>query len=202
MIIFPGSQVLDFSGNSHTQKINKTQTKRANITGFLHNSQGWTGSGVKFVLSFLLVFICDNYQPFYLSIAASRYYSCHGLSLTHYVQYTVQYIVAVDVIPHTINWEGCLQDMWAKSSKPPLLFWQMRHCQCFPSQYSVYFSLASLLTPSSSSHISADVLSLRRLHNNKYLFLSSSYLFLILYPISLLLSQRLRELPFYLCSVG
>ena len=32
-IIFPGSRISDFSGNSRAQKLNKAQTKRANITG-------------------------------------------------------------------------------------------------------------------------------------------------------------------------
>ena len=32
-IILPGSRVLDFSGNLRAQKLNKEQTKRANITG-------------------------------------------------------------------------------------------------------------------------------------------------------------------------
>ena len=33
MIIFPGYQVSDFSGNSRAQKLNKAQTKRENIMG-------------------------------------------------------------------------------------------------------------------------------------------------------------------------
>ena len=35
-IISPGSWVSDFSGNSHAPKLNKAQTKRANITGEQH----------------------------------------------------------------------------------------------------------------------------------------------------------------------
>ena len=57
MIIFLGSRVSDFVGNSCAQKLNKTHTKRANIMGTQNKSRGSTGSGVNFVLTFLFYFL-------------------------------------------------------------------------------------------------------------------------------------------------
>ena len=40
--IFPGYQVPDFAGNMSAQKLNKTQTKRSNITGIYHFHGIWS----------------------------------------------------------------------------------------------------------------------------------------------------------------
>ena len=56
-IIFPGSRVSYFAGNSRTQKLNKAQKNQANITGAQNNSPVPTESGVNFVSSFLFYFI-------------------------------------------------------------------------------------------------------------------------------------------------
>ena len=73
MIIFTGSQVSYFAGNLHTQKLNKAQTKRANIMGVQYFREIWyfsriNRSRVNFVLSFILssfyfLVICMNF-PF------------------------------------------------------------------------------------------------------------------------------------------
>ena len=49
-IIFLGCQILDFTGNSHAQKINKAQTKGENIMDVPCNLLVSTGSGENFVL--------------------------------------------------------------------------------------------------------------------------------------------------------
>ena len=69
MIIFLGYRIPDFTGNLHTQKINKSHTNKANIICVQYNSRGSTGSGVNFVLSFLLLSLCDNYHisPLYMA---------------------------------------------------------------------------------------------------------------------------------------
>ena len=70
-IIFPGSWVLDFSGNSCAQNPNKAQTKRADIMGIQYFCGLWYWSGVNFVLSvfilssFYFLLICANYPPQY-----------------------------------------------------------------------------------------------------------------------------------------
>ena len=76
-IIYPDSRVSDFSGNSRAQKLNKAQTKRANITGVqyfrgLCSFARINRSGVNFVLSFKLslfyfLTICAN-LPFHLRL--------------------------------------------------------------------------------------------------------------------------------------
>ena len=55
-IISLGSRVSDLAGHSRAQKLNKAQARKANITGVQYNSRGSIGSGVNFVLSFLLLF--------------------------------------------------------------------------------------------------------------------------------------------------
>ena len=72
--IFPGSQASDFSGSSRAWKINKTQTKRANIIVvqyfcgiwyFSHINRGGVNF-LSFILSsFYFLTICTNY-PFCL----------------------------------------------------------------------------------------------------------------------------------------
>ena len=76
-IISPGSRILDFTGNLRAQKLNKAQTKRANITGAQHNSQGSACSGVNFVLTFLfysIFVIIPTFSPYpwrLLAVAAA-----------------------------------------------------------------------------------------------------------------------------------
>ena len=57
---FPGFSGFGFSGNLCAQKIIKAKTKQANITGIQYNSWVSTGNGVNFLLSFLLLSLCDN----------------------------------------------------------------------------------------------------------------------------------------------
>ena len=76
-VIFVGSLVSDFVGNSRAQKINKAQRKRANITGVTLQYNLWvsTGGAVNFVLWFLLLYICDKSHLSPLSMAAAS--CCH-----------------------------------------------------------------------------------------------------------------------------
>ena len=82
MLIFPGSWVSDFARNLCARKLNKEQTKRANITGVHYNWWGSTGSGTNFVLSFLILYFCANYHLLYLSIADASCRCCCGIPLT------------------------------------------------------------------------------------------------------------------------
>ena len=76
-IIFPGSRISDFAGNSRVQKLNKPQTKQANITVVQYFCRLWyfvhiNRSGVNFFLSFILssfyfLTICANF-PFRLHL--------------------------------------------------------------------------------------------------------------------------------------
>ena len=65
-IIFPAFRVSGFSGKSRAQKLEKAQTKSVKIMGVQYNSRISTGSGVNFVLYFLLPFLCKNSHLFSL----------------------------------------------------------------------------------------------------------------------------------------
>ena len=72
-IIFPGSWVFDFAGNSRARKL-KAKTKQANITGVMlqYNLRGSKWSGVNFVLSFFLLFLCTNshlFSPYVVEVS-------------------------------------------------------------------------------------------------------------------------------------
>ena len=67
-MIFPGSRVSNFAGNSCAKKLNKARTKRANITGAQNNLRGSTGVGVNFVLSFLFYFLFMKMFTFFPSL--------------------------------------------------------------------------------------------------------------------------------------
>ena len=103
-IIFPGSQVSDFTGNLRAQNLNKAQTKQANINSAKYNSQGSTGSGVNFVLSFLLMYIFSIYHLFPLSMTASIHRCCCNPPLKHRVWYDSQETLATAAILHLILW--------------------------------------------------------------------------------------------------
>ena len=71
-ITSPGSRVSDFPGKLCAQELKKAQIKRANIMGVQYNSRGSTGSGVNFVLLFLLLSICAKSHLLPLSVAATN----------------------------------------------------------------------------------------------------------------------------------
>ena len=70
-ITFAGYRSSVFAVNLCAQKLKKAQTKRAKITGVKYNSRVSTWSGVNFVLTFLLLYLCANSHPFTLSVAAA-----------------------------------------------------------------------------------------------------------------------------------
>ena len=74
------------------------------MTGILYNFWGSTGRGINFLLSFLLLSICDNSQIFPLYVAAAIRCCWHSLLLTYYVQYSGQDTVAATAIMCLILW--------------------------------------------------------------------------------------------------
>ena len=108
-IISLGSWVSDFARNSHERKLNKAQTKRANITGAQHNSRVSTGSGVTFLLSFLLYFLFVIIPTFRIypwrvpAVAAVGVCRQNTMSDT-----SGKDTVAASAISHPIRWAGRL----------------------------------------------------------------------------------------------
>ena len=100
--------VSDFAGNSGALKLKKVQTKLENITGVHYSSRGSTGSGVKFVLSFSLFYICAKSQILPLSIVATSHFCCHGPPLKYCVQYYGRDTIAATNIQRLICWTGRL----------------------------------------------------------------------------------------------
>ena len=125
-------------------KINKAQTKRANITGVQYNSWGSTGIGVKFALSFLLLFI---YANSHLPPLPPLHCSCHSLLLPRSVakilcpirraRYCCRYSYAAsDILGGLIILWSLLRMRPTEPSKPPLPFRQPGHCRHFPAYYA------------------------------------------------------------------
>ena len=104
-IISLGFQVSGFAGNSRAQNLNKEQTKRANITGVQNNFRGSTGSGVNFLLSFLLCFISVlittfSPSPWWLPTVTAAAVRCLNTVSNMYSQDTV----SATTIPRPTCW--------------------------------------------------------------------------------------------------
>ena len=215
-IISVGSPVSNFAGNLRAQKLKKAQTKKANTTGVHYNSWWSIGSGVNFVLSFLLLYICDNSHLFSLSIEAASRRCCGGLPLTYCVWCVVQYTASTSAIPHLIRWAGrffvvrSLKWYWYWEIVATIVVPLSRTPLNFPFPIRLWLSscVSSTVVPS-SSRFSSFVLILHSVHHKVSLLLSLLCCLFSTYPVlsqppanhrasryaSIVAPRRLQQIP-------